>query len=96
MENNYVNAEIIAGSSVSCLLCIVDLCTESRLSKVEVFGGYSYLRADIRPSGGDFGGGENLNGFHAQFSGNIKRNFSIAGDISGHYKVLGRTQSILR
>ncbi len=54
--------------------------------KVEVFGGYSYLRADIRPSGGDFGGGENLNGFHAQFSGNIKRNFSIAGDISGHYK----------
>lgn len=54
--------------------------------KVEVFGGYSYLRADIRPSGGDFGGGENLNGFHAQISGNIKRNFSIAGDISGHYK----------
>ncbi len=54
--------------------------------KVEVFGGYSYLRADIQPSGGDFGGGENLNGFHAQLSGNIKRNFSIAGDISGHYK----------
>ncbi|MGI8655593.1 MAG: outer membrane protein [Pyrinomonadaceae bacterium] len=54
--------------------------------KVEVFGGYSYLRADIQPRGGDFGGGENLNGFHAQISGNIKRNFSIAGDISGHYK----------
>jgi opacity protein-like surface antigen len=44
---------------------------------VEVFGGYSYLRANPE--------GFNLNGWNASVAGNITRWFGIEGDFSGHY-----------
>ncbi len=44
---------------------------------VEVFGGYSYLRANPE--------GFNLNGWNASVTGNITDWFGIEGDISGHY-----------
>ena len=44
---------------------------------VEVFGGYSYLRANPE--------GFNLNGWNASFTGNLTNWFGIKGDFSGHY-----------
>lgn len=43
----------------------------------EVFGGYSYLRANPE--------GFNLNGWNASVAGNITDWFGIEGDFSGHY-----------
>ena len=45
--------------------------------RAEVFGGYSYFRADPV--------GFNLNGFEGSLSGNISPWFGVVGDISGHY-----------
>ena len=47
--------------------------------RVEIFGGYSYLRADR----GD--NGINLNGWNAAVAGNINKWFGVVGDFSGHY-----------
>ena len=44
---------------------------------VEVFGGYSYLRANPE----EF----NLNGWNASVTGNVTDWFGIEGDFSGHY-----------
>lgn len=44
--------------------------------KIEVFGGYSYVRAEQ---------GVNLNGWNASVAGNITRYFGVVGDVSGHY-----------
>ena len=56
-------------------------------SRLEVFGGYSHLRADYRNDAflitDDH---EGLHGFHAQVVGNFNRYLGLAGDISGHYK----------
>jgi opacity protein-like surface antigen len=49
--------------------------------KVEVFGGYSYLRTDD-----DFLlDNLNLHGWNAAVTGNINKWFGITGDFSGHY-----------
>lgn len=45
------------------------------LAKVEIFGGYSYLREE----------GANLNGWNAAVVGNLNNWFSLAADFSGHY-----------
>lgn len=45
--------------------------------KAEVFGGYSYFRANPE--------GFNLNGWNASVTGNITPWFGIEGDFSGHY-----------
>lgn len=44
--------------------------------RTEVFGGYSYVRAEE---------GGNLNGWNASVAGNITRYFGVVGDVSGHY-----------
>ena len=48
-------------------------------SRFEVFGGYSYARADVGSSG------FNLNGWNSAFVTNINRWFGIVADVSGHY-----------
>ena len=51
--------------------------------KVEVFGGFSYLSADL-------GTRENFFGFQGSVSGNVKENIGIVVDVGGQYKsVLG-------
>ncbi len=51
--------------------------------KVEVFGGFSYLNADL-------GTRENFFGFQGSVSGNVKENIGIVIDVGGQYKsVLG-------
>jgi len=51
--------------------------------KVEVFGGFSYLNADL-------GTRENFFGFQGSVSGNVKENIGIVVDVGGQYKsVLG-------
>jgi len=47
--------------------------------KAELFGGYSYLRAD---AGGE---GVNLNGWNASIAVNPNRWFGLVADFSGHY-----------
>lgn len=44
--------------------------------KAEVFGGYSYFRAN---------GGANLHGWNASVSGNLNSWFGLVADFSGHY-----------
>lgn len=47
--------------------------------KAELYGGYSYLRAD------DDAGGVDLHGWNASFAANINKWFGLAADFSGHY-----------
>ena len=47
--------------------------------KIEIFGGYSYLRVNTG------GTGINLNGWNASVQGNVNNWFSVVGDFSGHY-----------
>lgn len=71
------------------LCCAPAIHAQDDFRRVEVFGGYSYLRADLSDDQSLLtGASENLHGFHAQVAGNLNRYFSIAGDISGHYKNL--------
>jgi opacity protein-like surface antigen len=49
--------------------------------KVEVFGGYSYLR--VNPGSGFEG--INLNGWNASIAGNFNDWFGVVADFSGHY-----------
>lgn len=44
--------------------------------RAEVFGGYSFFRAD---------GGTNMNGWNASVSGNLNSWFGLVADFSGHY-----------
>jgi opacity protein-like surface antigen len=44
--------------------------------KIEVFGGYSYVRGEQ---------GVNLHGWNASVTGNITHYFGVVGDVSGHY-----------
>jgi hypothetical protein len=62
-------------SVLSLLLPLPALAQE--YPRVEVFGGYSYFRANPE--------GYNLNGWNASIAGNISNWFGIVGDVSGHY-----------
>lgn len=44
--------------------------------RAELFGGYSYFRAD---------GGGNLHGWNASIAGNVSGWFGLVADFSGHY-----------
>jgi len=52
-------------------------------SRLDIFGGYSYLRFDSRPLG--FQSDSNLNGFIADFTGNINLKWAVTLGASGHY-----------
>lgn len=64
---------------VLCLVFAVPLVAlaENEHPLAEVFGGYSYFRANPE--------GFNLNGWNASVTGNITSWFGIEGDLSGHY-----------
>jgi opacity protein-like surface antigen len=55
--------------------------------KVEIFGGYSYLRADDCDdnSGPNCDGGIDLQGFNVSFNQNFTKWIGLKTDISGHY-----------
>ncbi len=59
------------------ILLLPALLPAQEFPKAEVFGGYSYFRANPE--------GYNLNGWNASISGNILPWFGIVGDFSGHY-----------
>jgi len=51
--------------------------------RIEVFGGYSYLRFDSRSFG--FAGSTNLNGYNLAPAFNIFHGFGVVGELSGQY-----------
>ncbi len=51
--------------------------------RIEVFGGYSYLRFDSRSFG--FAGSSNLNGYNLAPAFNIFHGFGVVGELSGQY-----------
>jgi hypothetical protein len=53
------------------------------IPRVEVFGGYSYLRFDSRSFG--FASGSNLNGYNLAPAFNIFHGFGVVGELSGQY-----------
>ena len=65
---------------VVCLLLVFALIAQAQdKPKVEVFGGYSYLRAD------DNDDGINLHGWNASGTYNFNKWIGVKGDFSGHY-----------
>ena len=63
--------------SVICFVLFVCLSAMAQeYPKAEVFGGYSYFRAD---------GGGNLHGWNASVGGNLNSWFGLVADFSGHY-----------
>ncbi len=70
---------------VFLLTCVVFIATAfdaaQNAPKAEIFGGYSYLRADISGITS-----ENFNGWEASVTGNRGRASGITADVSGHYK----------
>jgi hypothetical protein len=54
-------------------------------SRIEVFGGYQYLRVGNADGGG---AGLNLNGWNASATVNINKYLGVAADFSGSYKTL--------
>ena len=66
---------------VFALLCVPSLwCQET--SKVEVFGGYSYLNVDTNK----LTSRQNANGWEASVDSKMNNWFAVEGDFSGYYK----------
>ncbi|HYP30001.1 MAG TPA: outer membrane beta-barrel protein [Blastocatellia bacterium] len=55
--------------------------------KVEVFGGYSFLRVE---------GGDSFNGWQASVAGNVNNWFGIVAEFSGHYDSRSQRLSFVR
>ena len=71
--------------SVTSLVLVASLSAMAQeYPGAEVFGGYSFFRAD-GSSSIRVGGGENLNGWNASVCGNLNSWFGLAADFSGHY-----------
>lgn len=82
---------------VSVLVFVLPLVAiaQENSPKAEVFGGYSYFRANNPLSFVNL----NLNGWNASVSGNVSKWFGIVGDFSGHYgspQVLGFSVPFLK
>src|SRR5437763_1285960 len=80
---------------IAALTCCASFASAQDDRKIQVFGGYSYLRFDasgnvFREPGAtaDVSSLERfqLDGFHAQVAGYFNPHFGIAGDVSGHYE----------
>jgi hypothetical protein len=73
-----------------CLAAIalvsMDVMAQQEFPRAEVFGGYSYFRANPEEI--------NLNGWNASITGNLTDYFGIEADFSGHYKSLSRNVDI--
>ncbi len=63
--------------SFLALLIPLNAMAQQEYPRVEVFGGYSYLRANPEEL--------NLNGWNASFAGNLTDWFGVEADFSGHY-----------
>jgi len=74
MEANMLR---ITAGALLFLLFPLSAMAQSDFPKAEVFGGYSYFRANPL--------GMNLHGWNASVTGNVTRYFGIEGDFSGHY-----------
>ena len=57
--------------------------TAQEIPRVQVFGGYSYLRFDSRSFG--FANGSNLNGYSLAPAFNLTREFGVVAELSGQY-----------
>jgi hypothetical protein len=64
------------------ILFSVTLISAQDHSKVDVFGGYSYLNADIN----DLGSRKSANGWEAAASGNFNKWLAAEFDVSGYYR----------
>jgi hypothetical protein len=63
--------------SVFFLVTLAAMAQTQEFPRAEVFGGYSYFRANPE--------GFNLNGWNANVAGNLTHWFGVEGDVSGHY-----------
>lgn len=67
---------------VASLLCLLPLAAYAQdKPKVEIFGGYSYLRTDDD----FFVDNLDLHGWNASVTGNLNKWFGVKADFSGHY-----------
>jgi hypothetical protein len=57
--------------------------TAQEVPRVQVFGGYSYLRFDSRSFG--FANSSNLNGYNLAPAFNLTRDFGVVAELSGQY-----------
>lgn len=64
-------------AAILVLLIPLGALAQVEYPRAEVFGGYSYFKANPE--------GFNLNGWNASVTGNITSYFGIEGDFSGHY-----------
>jgi opacity protein-like surface antigen len=60
-------------------LAAVPAAAQNDYPRVEVFGGYSFMRTDLILEK------ENAHGWNASVAGNLHRNFGLEADFSGHY-----------
>jgi hypothetical protein len=69
-----------------CFLILLVLGLEARAQdsypRVEIFGGYSYLRVDVLGATDTY---ENRHGWGASIAGNISGNIGVVAEFSGHY-----------
>ena len=73
-------------SALGCVMASVVLSTcamAQEVPRLQVFGGYSYLRFESKTFG--FASGSNLNGWNASVAWNINRNFGGIAELSGQY-----------
>jgi len=70
---------IFAGALLALLIPLA-AAAQQEFPKAEVFGGYSYLKADSQGFGLN-----GLNGWNASVAGNLTSWFGIVGELRGHY-----------
>jgi hypothetical protein len=74
---------VLSGSLVAIALFLPHTVAAQPTPKVQVFGGYSYLRLAEQPNP-DFNA-ENLNGWEASIKLNVTRRLGLLADIGGNY-----------
>jgi len=75
--------KVLLGAVLLVLVPVV-ASAQANYPKAEIFGGYSYFRAN--PSEfDDLYEWSNLNGWNASFAGNLNKWFGVEGDFAGYY-----------
>jgi hypothetical protein len=88
-SKHHVALERIPGMAVTFLLLLLMLGTASSagaqdMPRVQVFGGYSYIRYDTASFG--FANSTGVNGYNFSPAYNIIRGFGVVAELSGQYK----------
>ncbi len=73
---------------VAALLSLPMMAQEISTPKVEVFGGYQYLRIGSDTSLGSTGGAQGFNGWNAAGQVNVSKYLGVEGDFSGTYATI--------